>query len=886
MKLKTTFFAAACALALSTSAATFTPGKQNWPPTSSYQGGSSGVLFDLLSQQSSSQNIYSSSQLTDLPHVVNADGSSTVSLISDVQLPFYMGSAYYLNGEATFTVYLTPYSETAFPLDGTEYQWIDYNAEGAVSGTATITSTDDDVFGAAYGEDMVVVNVHLDTPYEYSGGGFVLTVQCDNSMADDDYDYWFMGTYSYVASSHCSAIQKDGVEMSGRIASTSNVLPVVNFVYETKEIPAQSSEEVGEPAVFIVGNYDTCSSGTPSLPEGYLPVTGDHYDYSYTQVIYTSSELNNLNKVGEKITYADITDLTFKLSNEAAYDQFTGSFSGKVYIQNYDGVTFPILNNNPQWIEYDPTVEGSFETESYYYESPNVIEVKATFNKPLRYEGKSLLVTFVADCSDFSGLYDGSLEQCVFEAQGNQSAATASYNELGTQTGDAKNVTNLVPVIKLGYTPVTVTAAVKPVVFGDVTLSLHKVDVTSGLFFGITEANTISINFDLVNAEEDGKYDITLANEKVGTLTGTSGMINFVGYPKADLVLEVTPQAEGVVGGSHSISLKDDIEVLFPNPEVEATGETAAFAEYTAHVDRSATVEAVAKFKFKTNVPVANMKGSTSVQTIKAVTSSTNMPDCFDDFRPAGEYNDYAANDGYISYYCSNLVSATVDKGVFQNPSAQNLTVGFSMDYPVVYMTSPVLADAVPTEVTTKSGFESTTINREYDNGSGYSYSKSNVSARIDFDETALTLEINYPNKLTVVETEGYISFFAPEGHKIYYIFVADPDHQAENAPARVKALAEEAENWVEHDTNVYSHSTDVPGSLVVKNVDADGNDGDIMSYVIDSDGNTTGIENVSVDNAAAPAEYFDLNGRRVANPSTGIYIIRQGSNVSKVLVK
>lgn len=47
-----------------------------------------------------------------------------------------------------------------------------------------------------------------------------------------------------------------------------------------------------------------------------------------------------------------------------------------------------------------------------------------------------------------------------------------------------------------------------------------------------------------------------------------------------------------------------------------------------------------------------------------------------------------------------------------------------------------------------------------------------------------------------------------------------------------------------------------------------------------------TGVENVIVDNSEAPAEYYDLNGRRVANPSNGFYILRQGNKVSKVLVK
>lgn len=49
----------------------------------------------------------------------------------------------------------------------------------------------------------------------------------------------------------------------------------------------------------------------------------------------------------------------------------------------------------------------------------------------------------------------------------------------------------------------------------------------------------------------------------------------------------------------------------------------------------------------------------------------------------------------------------------------------------------------------------------------------------------------------------------------------------------------------------------------------------------------TTGVENVVVEDSADDAvEYYNLNGLRVAEPSTGIYIRRQGNNVSKVFVK
>jgi hypothetical protein len=46
-----------------------------------------------------------------------------------------------------------------------------------------------------------------------------------------------------------------------------------------------------------------------------------------------------------------------------------------------------------------------------------------------------------------------------------------------------------------------------------------------------------------------------------------------------------------------------------------------------------------------------------------------------------------------------------------------------------------------------------------------------------------------------------------------------------------------------------------------------------------------TGIDGVEAD-ANAPVEYFNLQGIRIANPSRGIYVKRQGSAVTKVLVK
>ncbi|MGM9871924.1 MAG: leucine-rich repeat domain-containing protein, partial [Muribaculaceae bacterium] len=49
-----------------------------------------------------------------------------------------------------------------------------------------------------------------------------------------------------------------------------------------------------------------------------------------------------------------------------------------------------------------------------------------------------------------------------------------------------------------------------------------------------------------------------------------------------------------------------------------------------------------------------------------------------------------------------------------------------------------------------------------------------------------------------------------------------------------------------------------------------------------------SGIEDVSVDadSMDAPVEYFNLQGIRVENPTSGIYIRRQGSSITKVTIK
>ncbi len=62
----------------------------------------------------------------------------------------------------------------------------------------------------------------------------------------------------------------------------------------------------------------------------------------------------------------------------------------------------------------------------------------------------------------------------------------------------------------------------------------------------------------------------------------------------------------------------------------------------------------------------------------------------------------------------------------------------------------------------------------------------------------------------------------------------------------------------------------------------------DLKVYATEQAPIPTGVASVATDSsdADAPVEFFDLNGRRIANPSIGLYIRRQGSTVSKVYIK
>jgi hypothetical protein len=74
---------------------------------------------------------------------------------------------------------------------------------------------------------------------------------------------------------------------------------------------------------------------------------------------------------------------------------------------------------------------------------------------------------------------------------------------------------------------------------------------------------------------------------------------------------------------------------------------------------------------------------------------------------------------------------------------------------------------------------------------------------------------------------------------------------------------------------------------LLIKAVDStSGEESGVTGFYFSAEGTITGVEGVAADAIAAPVEYFNLQGQRVANPTQGIFIRRQGNKVTKVVVR
>lgn len=132
-------------------------------------------------------------------------------------------------------------------------------------------------------------------------------------------------------------------------------------------------------------------------------------------------------------------------------------------------------------------------------------------------------------------------------------------------------------------------------------------------------------------------------------------------------------------------------------------------------------------------------------------------------------------------------------------------------------------------------------------------------------------------------KTETTVTFTGEEGTTIEYL-------PSKTEPQAIKSrvdLAAGTETWTIGPSHEVTIDLPEPGNGYYLRSRYHQVVSPVTGFMIQNDGTLTGIEGVEAEAGAdASAEYYDLQGRRVANPVAGLYIRRTGSKVEKVLVK
>lgn len=111
-----------------------------------------------------------------------------------------------------------------------------------------------------------------------------------------------------------------------------------------------------------------------------------------------------------------------------------------------------------------------------------------------------------------------------------------------------------------------------------------------------------------------------------------------------------------------------------------------------------------------------------------------------------------------------------------------------------------------------------------------------------------------------------------PEGHQMWYRFTPVE-------AASTQAVTDE-DGFTKYES---AFELEDPGKLEYYSVDPDNNKSEVYELRLD---NVTGINDIVVDGDNSEAVYYNLQGVRVDNPNTGIYLVRRAGRVSKVFVK
>ncbi len=185
-------------------------------------------------------------------------------------------------------------------------------------------------------------------------------------------------------------------------------------------------------------------------------------------------------------------------------------------------------------------------------------------------------------------------------------------------------------------------------------------------------------------------------------------------------------------------------------------------------------------------------------------------------------------------------------------------------------------------DVATWTSAEDESISTIWFNFNGNKHTRfTGITIEYDLQKPAMPYVVSETADAIVVECDDWCELH----------YTKKPESAAK-APSRAQlndGTIEDTDEWYNHgsyqitiDKNNTVHQD--RGYSFIANHAETGLKSDALNLYVGSDGTLTGVEGISAEaDADAPVEFYDLQGRMVANPQGGIFIRRQGSKVTKV---
>lgn len=185
-------------------------------------------------------------------------------------------------------------------------------------------------------------------------------------------------------------------------------------------------------------------------------------------------------------------------------------------------------------------------------------------------------------------------------------------------------------------------------------------------------------------------------------------------------------------------------------------------------------------------------------------------------------------------------------------------------------------------DVATWTSAEDESISTIWFNFNGNKHTRfTGITVEYDLQKPAMPYVVSETADAIVVECDDWCELH----------YTKKPESAAK-APSRAQlndGTIEDTDEWYNHgsyqitiDKNNTVHQD--RGYSFIANHAETGLKSDALNLYVGSDGTLTGVEGISAEaDADAPVEFYNLQGRMVANPQGGIFIRRQGNQVTKV---